>query len=79
MLSRLQGVSISTGQIDTLSPPPAHLLDGASLFLDLDGTLVELIDRPDDVVADEALRELLAALGRTELPPPLVPERALLL
>jgi trehalose 6-phosphate phosphatase len=42
--------------------PPADLLAGASLLLDLDGTLLELIDRPDEVVADRALRDLLARL-----------------
>jgi len=39
------------------------LADDTSLFLDLDGTLVELIDRPDEVVADPALRTLLARLS----------------
>jgi trehalose 6-phosphate phosphatase len=39
------------------------LLDGASLFLDLDGTLLDLLDRPDEVVADTELRNLLTRLG----------------
>ena len=43
--------------------PAAALLEGASLFLDLDGTLLDLEDRPEDVRADEALRTLLGALG----------------
>ncbi len=38
------------------------LLDDASLFLDFDGTLVDLVDRPDQVVADPELRALLADL-----------------
>jgi trehalose 6-phosphate phosphatase len=38
-----------------MSPPPIDLLAGASLFLDFDGTLVELEDRPDLVVADPDL------------------------
>lgn len=42
--------------------PPGNLLEGASLFLDLDGTLLDLIDRPDEVVADAELRNLLARL-----------------
>jgi trehalose 6-phosphate phosphatase len=46
-----------------LSPaPPIGLLAGASLFLDLDGTLLEIVDRPDAVVADQALRALLHEL-----------------
>lgn len=40
-----------------------ELLDGASLFLDLDGTLLELVDRPDEVRADDGLRGLLMALA----------------
>jgi trehalose 6-phosphate phosphatase len=50
---------------ERLAEPPLSLLAGASLFLDLDGTLLELIDRPEQVVADEALQALLARLDRT--------------
>jgi len=51
-----------------LPPPPIDMLSGAalgntSLFLDLDGTLLELVDNPDDVRADHALRAVLQALG----------------
>lgn len=46
----------------SLMPPPADLLDAASLFLDFDGTLVELADRPDGVVMDAMLIDMLAAL-----------------
>lgn len=46
-----------------LPPPPADLLAGASLFLDFDGTLVELADSPDAVSVDAALGRLLADLG----------------
>lgn len=45
-----------------LGPPAAQLLNNASLFLDFDGTLVDLIDRPDQVTADPPLRELLLHL-----------------
>lgn len=42
-----------------LSEPPLRLLERASLFLDLDGTLLELADSPHDVrVSDEAARVL---------------------
>lgn len=53
-----------TASVAALSPPPLAILDSASLFLDLDGTLLELIDRPDEVVADAALRALLTTLSR---------------
>jgi len=46
----------------TLAPPPVSLLRGASLFLDFDGTLVELAPEPDAVVVDDRLRRLLASL-----------------
>lgn len=45
-----------------LPMPPPDLLDGASLFMDFDGTLVEIVDRPDAVHADDPLRAMLAAL-----------------
>lgn len=48
---------------EPLPPPPSRLLDGSSLFLDLDGTLLDIAERPDDVRADAALRALLAALA----------------
>lgn len=43
-------------------PPPAGLLNGASLFLDFDGTLVELAPTPGEVQVGAALRDLLARL-----------------
>ncbi|TPG22775.1 trehalose-phosphatase [Sphingomonas koreensis] len=46
-----------------LPPPPRDLLRDASLFLDFDGTLVELADTPDAVSVDDALAALLADLG----------------
>jgi trehalose 6-phosphate phosphatase len=47
---------------DSLSPPSPQLLKGKSLFLDLDGTLLDLIDQPEHVRADPALIDLLEAL-----------------
>ncbi|GAA0732116.1 trehalose-phosphatase [Sphingomonas japonica] len=43
--------------------PPTDLLRGATLFLDFDGTLVEIADRPDDVAIPPGLRDLLARLA----------------
>lgn len=48
---------------DPLPPPPP--LDAArdALFLDLDGTLVDIAERPDLIRVDPALRALLRAVG----------------
>ncbi|MDF7775702.1 trehalose-phosphatase [Sphingomonas sp. AOB5] len=43
--------------------PTPSLAAGASLLLDLDGTLLDLVDRPDAVVADDDLRGLLLRLS----------------
>ncbi len=45
------------------SQPPRDLLDRASLFLDFDGTLVELADRPDGVTVTVRLSTLLKELA----------------
>ena len=47
-----------------LLPPPADPAPGAiSLFLDFDGTLVDIAERHDQVVASDALRALIARLA----------------
>lgn len=50
----------------TVSPtaPPPDLLRGAALFLDFDGTLVELARTPDAVMVDERLARLLKVLSQ---------------
>ncbi|WP_019515530.1 trehalose-phosphatase [Sphingomonas sp. Mn802worker] len=45
-----------------LPPPPADLLTNASLFLDFDGTLVEIAATPDAVSVSDVLRQLLRDL-----------------
>ena len=42
--------------------PPLSVLKEATLFLDLDGTLLELVDQPDAVRADAGLHVLLTEL-----------------
>lgn len=49
---------------DALAEPPPSLLDGAALFLDFDGTLVELAESPDAIEVPGELRPLLERLAR---------------
>lgn len=51
----------SEGPIE-LQAPPLTLLAGASLFLDFDGTLVELASTPDGVRVEDELRSVLQRL-----------------
>ncbi len=44
-------------------PPPAIDPAGASLFLDFDGTLVDLVDRPDEVIVNAGLAKTLELLA----------------
>jgi trehalose 6-phosphate phosphatase len=48
---------------NSLPIPPPDLLSGASLFLDLDGTLVGIESRPTDVVVGSALKLLMERLA----------------
>lgn len=47
-----------------LAPPPPHLLADASLFLDFDGTLVEIAESPDAVAVAAQVPALLQRLAR---------------
>ena len=47
-----------------LQAPPLHLLEQASLFLDFDGTLVEIAARPDAVSVEQRLRDLIQRLEK---------------
>lgn len=44
----------------TIFEPPPSLLGGASLFLDLDGTIVELAETPGSISVSQAARDVLA-------------------
>lgn len=46
----------------SLGPPPATLLMDGSLFLDFDGTLVQLAQTPDAVQVEQSLIDLLSRL-----------------
>jgi trehalose 6-phosphate phosphatase len=48
----------------SLPSPPPGLLDGAALFLDFDGTLVELAETPDSIRVGPELEALLHRLMR---------------
>lgn len=60
---RIKGI-MKTTDSRPLAPPPYQLLRGSSLFLDLDGTLIEIAARPDAVSVDDGLIDLLKRLQR---------------
>lgn len=58
-----EGMSEPTEVTQAVLPLPPHdLLTGASLFLDFDGTLVEIAPRPDAVIVPDRLRALVERL-----------------
>lgn len=59
----MHGTTLANERRASSSAPPLLDPQRHALFLDLDGTLVDLEDHPDDVVAGGALRELLCRVG----------------
>ena len=55
---------LQQNQTTILAPPPPLDVRTHALFLDLDGTLVDFAAHPEQVVASEELRLLLASLSR---------------
>jgi trehalose 6-phosphate phosphatase len=51
-------IPIKTGDLARIAP-----LSSCAYFLDVDGTLLDIMPRPEDVAADEPLRTLLAELA----------------
>lgn len=60
---RMKG-TMTTANSRALPPPPYQLLSNASLFLDLDGTLIEIASRPDAIIVDDVVIKLLKGLLR---------------
>jgi trehalose 6-phosphate phosphatase len=58
-----KAIRLSASESDALEPPPVDLLQGSSLFLDFDGTLVEIVERPDAVAVDTSLATLMSSLA----------------
>jgi trehalose 6-phosphate phosphatase len=58
--------SLPASDVEAQLPPPPRLASasGVSVFLDFDGTLVEIADRPGDVVLPAELPQALRALSR---------------
>lgn len=51
-------------RVKAFKAPPASLLEGAALFLDFDGTLVELAETPDSISVSPGLEPLLRRLSQ---------------
>jgi trehalose 6-phosphate phosphatase len=57
------GIQAGDDVQDLPLPPPLATVDRAALFLDFDGTLVELADHPDAVIVAPTLQPLISSLA----------------
>ena len=62
-LAKRRGCCQRRRMADALAPPPPSLLDGTALFLDFDGTLVELAESPGAIEVPGELHPLLERLA----------------
>lgn len=65
MFPRNHASAISDGRLEmcaTTSAPPIDAANNYALFLDLDGTLLEIAERPESVRADDQVKALIARL-----------------
>lgn len=52
----------SSARRGSMAPPPAFATSDVSLFIDFDGTLVEMAEQPNGVVVDDSVLRLLSRL-----------------
>ncbi|HEY6985614.1 MAG TPA: trehalose-phosphatase [Rhodanobacteraceae bacterium] len=58
----MNSVPSAATEVDVLTPPARADLATIALFIDVDGTLLDFAERPDDVIVEPSLRAMLAAL-----------------
>ena len=58
----MNSVYSSTTEADVLTPPPQADVASIALFIDVDGTLLDLAERPESVVVEPSLRATLIVL-----------------
>jgi len=61
--ANLRGFHAGEVERDLPLPPPLATVERAALFLDFDGTLVDLADHPDAVIVAPSLQPLIASLA----------------
>ena len=57
---RISDLPSALAALDQIAPPEATL----AIFLDYDGTLTPIVDRPEDAIVSESMRETIRALAQ---------------